>query len=903
MTSLAEITSDVKYRLRALFRREEVERELDDELRFHVEREAEKHKANGVPEEEALRRARLAFGGVEQMKEKSRDARGLSALETVRQDLRYALRSLRRNPGFTLGVILTLGLGIGANTAMFSVVDRLLFRSLPMLRDPDQVHRVYMAYQFRGEERIESGTQYTRYLDFRHWTHDFSQLAAFSDRPLAVGTGSDARERQVSTISASTFDFFDAKPVLGRFFTAQEDTVPIGAMVAVLGYGFWQTNYGGRADVLGQQIEVGAVSYTIIGVAPRDFVGTSTEGPPAVFVPITAFAGTFRNGPNLSNYYTRYNWSWLEILARRKPGVRMEQANADLSQAFLQSWNHERSLDNATPAPEIGRPHAIAGPVQSERGPNQSKLARVATWVGAVAAIVLLIACANVANLLLARAIRRRREIAVRLALGVSLSRLVRQLLTETLLLAVLGGMVGILVGYWGGAVLRRLVLPDHGAGHTLADGRTLWFAVAVSLIAGLITGLAPVLQARRTDLSDSLKAGMREGVYRRSKARTGLLLLQAALSVVLLVGAGLFVRSLKNVQGIRLGYDVDPVLYVYPNMRSVKHTDADGAALRQRLLDAAKALPGVENAALGLTVPFWDTWTENLIVAGIDSVDRLGSFTLQGGTPEYLSTVGTRIIRGRGVEETDRKDSPPVVIVSQAMAQTLWPGQDALGKCMRMGADTSPCMSVVGVAEDIKQNSITDEKGFHYYLPLAQYHPEAGALFVRVKGHARDQVESVRKQLQALMPGDSYITVTPMHDIVDPNVRSWQLGATMFLAFGGLALVLAAIGLYSVIAYDVAQRTHELGVRIALGAGREDVVRLVLGDGLRFALIGIALGSGLALWTGHWIEPLLYLVSPRDPLVFGIVTGALLLTAGLASALPALRAARVDPTVALRAE
>jgi putative ABC transport system permease protein len=447
MTTLAEITSDVKYRIRALLRRGELERELDEELGFHVEREAEKRRAEGVPAEEALRQARVAFGGVEQIKERSRDTRGLSFLEIISQDLRYAIRSLGRNPGFTAGVILTLGLGIGANTAMFSVVDRLLFRSLPMLRDPDQVHRIYLAHQFRGEERIESGTQYTRYLDFRRWTHDFSDLAAFSDRQLAVGTGRDARERQVSTISASTFDFFDAKPVLGRFFTAQEDTVPVGAMVAVLGYGFWQTNYGGRADALGQQIEVGAVSYTIIGVAPRDFVGTSTDGAPAVFVPITTFAGTFRAGSNLSNYYTRYNWGWLEILARRKPGITMAQANADLSQAYLQSWNNERSFTPELAAPEIERPHAIAGPVQSERGPNQSKLAKVATWVSAVAAIVLLIACANVTNLLLARAIRRRREIAVRLALGVGLRRLIRQLLTETLLLSVL---VASLACWWG---------------------------------------------------------------------------------------------------------------------------------------------------------------------------------------------------------------------------------------------------------------------------------------------------------------------------------------------------------------------------------------------------------------------------------------------------------------------
>jgi len=900
---IPELLSDLKYRLRALFRRGEMEHELDDEMRFHIEREAEKYRAAGMSPEEARRRAHVAFGGVDVVKEESRDARGLSYLESIIQDLRYAIRALRRNPGFTVGVMVTLALGIGANTAMFSVVDRLLFRSPPLLRDPDQVHRIYFASMDRGTEDARSGTEYTRYLDMRRWTSDFSELAAFSVRDLAVGAGTDTREGRVATISASLFDMFDAKPVVGRFFTAEEDTVPIGAMVAVLGYGYWQTNYGGRSDVLGQPIEVGSSKYTIIGVAPRNFIAFSEEGPPAVFVPITAYAGAFRAGPQLSNYYTRYNWSWLEILARRKPGITLPQAEADLSRAYRLSWDTEQSLQHTLPPVEIARPHAIAAPVQSERGPNQSKLAKVATWVSSVAAIVLLIACANVANLMLARSIRRRREIAVRLALGVSKGRLVRQLLTESLLLAASGGGLGLIVGHWGGALIRALVLPDHGAGHTLSDHRTLGFALAISLAAGVITGMAPIFQVRRTDLSDSLKAGMREGVYRRSRARTGLLLLQAVLSVVLLVGAGLFVRSLRNVEAVRLGYDVDPILYIYPNTRSLKLSDDAAAATRRQLVETARSLPGVESAALGLTVPFWDTWTEKLYVTGIDSVGRLGSFTIQGVSPEYFATMGTRILRGRGITAEDRKDTPRVVVLSRAMATTLWPGQEALGQCLRMNSDTMPCITVVGIAEDIKQNSITEDRGLHYYLPIEQFHPEAAVVFARMKGDAAGQAESIRRQLQPLMPGDSYLTATPMHEIVDPNVRSWQLGATMFLVFGGLALVLAGIGLYSVIAYDVAQRTHELGVRIALGAGVSNVVRVVVGDGLRFILIGILLGSGLALWAGRLIEPLLYAVSPRDPLVFGVVTGALLLAAVLALLLPALRATRVDPTVALRSE
>jgi predicted permease len=370
-----------------------------------------------------------------------------------------------------------------------------------------------------------------------------------------------------------------------------------------------------------------------------------------------------------------------------------------------------------------------------------------------------------------------------------------------------------------------------------------------------------------------------------------------------LLVGAGLFVRSLRNVHDLRLGYDVDPVLYIGFNRRGVQMSDPDAIALRQRLIERTRGLPGVQSAALGLTVPFWDTWAENLFVAGIDSVDRLGEFTLQSVSPEYFSTVGTRILRGRGITPEDRADAPKVVVVTQAMAAKLWPGQEALGQCIRRDSDTMPCMTVVGISENIHQNSLIDDPGLHYFLPITQFHPEAATIFARMKGDAEEQAESIRRQLQTLMPGDSYLTVTPMSEIIAPNVRSWELGATMFLAFGGLALVLAAIGLYSVIAYDVAQRTHELGVRIALGAGVSDVVRAVVGDGLRFILIGILLGSGLALWAGRLIEPLLYAVSPRDPVVFGVVAGVLLLAAGLASLLPALRASRVDPTVALRTE
>ncbi len=899
----ARLWSEARYRVRAVLRRDAMERELDEELRFHLEQEAARHRAAGLPADEAMRQARLAFGGVEVVKEESRDGRGTALVEQVAQDLRHAVRALRRSPAFTLGVILTLGLGIGVNAAMFGIVDQLLFRAPPLLRDPERVHRVYLQWHNRNGLVTGSMMGYASYLDFRRTTTQFDALAGYSVRSLPVGSGPASREMPVGVISATLFDFFDAAPVLGRFFTAAEDTVPLGAQVAVLSHGFWQARYGGRPDALGQVLRVGTAAYTIIGVAPPGFEGISDEGPPALFIPITAYAGVFRAGANVANYYTRYNWSWMQVVVRRRPGVTRAEAEADLSRAQRQSYEAQRAISPEMTPPEVARPAALAGPVQAERGPNQSTVTRVATWVSGVALVVLLIACANVANLMLARAVRRRREIALRLALGVSRGRLFGQLLTESLLLAGCGAAVGLLLAHWGGTVLRALFLPPGAEAGTLADPRTLTFALVLAALAGGLTGLAPLLSAHRTNLADALKSGVREGGYRRSPARTGLLLLQAALSVVLLVGAALFVQSLQNVRSLRLGYDVDPVVYVYPEERGAHLADAEAAALRRRLLEAAQALPGVQSAALGLTVPFWDTWNDDLFVEGIDSVQRLGSFTIQAGSPGYFETVGTRVLRGRGISAEDRAGAPKVAVVSESMARALWPGREALGQCFRIGADTVPCTTVVGVAEDIRQNSITTDAGLSYYLPIEQFHPEAAVIFARAREDGRELREPLRRTLQREMPGEGYVNVTPLREIVDPELRSWTLGATMFLAFGGLALLLAGIGLYSVIAYDVAQRTHELGVRIALGARLRDVVRLVVGDGLRVALLGVMAGGVLALWAAGWIAPLLFEQSPRDPAILGAVSLTLLGVAVVASAIPALRATRVDPNVALRTE
>ena len=826
--------------------------------------------------------------------------------EALTQDLKYALRGLRTRPAFTVAIMLTLALGIGANGAMFSVVDRLLFRPPAMLRDPARTHLVYLGETYRGKEYNAGSVQYGRYVDLTKWTRAFERTAEFSARHIAIGVGTDAREMQVATISASFFGFFDAPPVLGRYFTTAEDTVPVGAPVAVLGFGLWQTRYGGRADALGQTIQIGATLYTIIGVAPRGFVGLWANEPPAAYVPITAYGAEMARSIHLpgEEWWTTYHWRWASMMVERKATVSIPVADADLSQAFIKSIQVEQAQDPRGQTPlDLMKPHAFAASILSERGPNESSEAKVATWLGGVALVVLLIACANVANLLLARALQRKREVAVRLALGISRWRLVSQLLTESLLLAGLGGLAGLGVAQFGGAALRGALLPKTAQAAVITDPRTLFLVGVATLIAGFLTGLAPVFQLRRADLTADLKAGAREGAIHRSRTRVVLLVLQGALSVVLLVGAGLFVRSLSHVRNLPLGFDPDSVAVVNLQMRGVKLDSAGSVALRRRLLDAARGLPGVSHVARQLTMPFWSSWSQDIHVAGIDSTERLGQFYLDAVTPDYFATMGTRLLRGRGITEQDVAAAPRSMVVSQAMAQVLWPGRDALGQCVRIGGDTVPCTYVVGVAGNVKSQDLSEDPGYFYYLSADQFAPDMGGLFVRTEGGAERAREMLRRSLQPLMPGPSYVTVTPLSEVFDNQTRSWRLGATMFTVFGILALTLAAIGLYSVIAYNVAQRTHEMGVRVALGAEVRDLVRLVLREGLLLAAVGVALGAGVALVVSRWVKPLLFDESPRDPLVFGAVAAALIAVALVASLLPARRASRVDPMKALRTE
>ena len=881
--------------------------ELDEELRFHRQ-QLERDAVNaGADPDEARRTARRRLGNVTRIREDSRERWKLPTLDHLQQDLRYALRGLRRSPGFTTTVIATLALGIGANAAMFGVVDRLMFRPFPYLADPETVHRVYLTTHDRGVDRVQSGgIEYTTYLDIKRFTTSFSKYAGFAHVTLALGNGDAARERRVAVVSASFFDFFTAKPALGRFFTAAEDTTPIGADVAVLSYDYWQREFGGR-NVLGEPLQVGHIPTTIIGVAPRGFTGVNDAEPPPVYIPITLYGGSNTSAEDRARFFTRYEWGWMSIMVRRKPGVTVEEASADVNRAHRRSWDVQREIERGVPDPELAKPGGMVSAMKLGAGPDPSLEARTALWLLGVAAIVLLIACANVANLFLARALRRRREIAVRLALGVSRRRLALQMLAEGLLLSLIGSVAGLAVAHWGGAAIRRMLIatPDTSL-ETFTDWRTLGVVIGLALLTGVLTGLAPAMLLRNGDLAGALKAGAREGTYHRSRVRSALLVAQGALSVVLLIGAGLFVKSLNHVMATRMGYDAEHVLLVSRNFRGLNLDSAQRVALRRQLVATAQAIPGVEHAAWVSSVPFWSTSTTGFSVPGIDSVARLGRFRYTTTTPDYFGAMGTRILRGRGFTDADRQGAPLVAVVSIGMARVLWPDRDAIGQCIRVGRPPDPCMTVVGVAEDIVQDQEQLPGGprYNYYLPIEQFRPTGGNyVMVRMRGPVAPQAETVRKALQAVMPGESYVTVRPLVEIVDDVRRSWRLGSTVFVAFGLLAVLVAAVGLYGVIAYNVTQRMHELGVRAALGAKARDIVRLVVGQSARFALAGVVVGVLLALLSGRWLQPLLFEQSARDPAIYVAVGAVMMAVAIIASMAPALRAAAADPNTALRGE
>jgi predicted permease len=894
-------------------RRAAVNDDVDAELAFHFEMAAADLERRGLSPDAARAEARRRFGDVESRRSELRaiDARHDRArqaaewLHGLAQDLRVAARTLARAPGFAAVVVLTLALGVGANAMMFGIVDRLLVRPPAYLRDADRTGRVYFGLQRGGVDgRLFDRSSYAAFRDLERGTAGALDLVGVSSLHSVVGDGAQARAGRLGMATGLFWAQFDMRPALGRFFGPADDRLPAGTPVAVLGYDYWRSAYGGDASVLGRSVRLGGATYTVIGVAPEHFAGYGLTRVDA-WVPMTAgaYAEVSRQ------FATRYTVSWLSIIARRRAGVGVEAAGALLSRATAESWRKRPDVRDAS----TERAVAALYPVLVDRGPERSTGARVAVWVLGVAAIVLLVACANVANLLLARALRREREVAVRVALGVGRARLVRQLLAEVALLAALGAAVGLLLARAGGTTLTRVIMPDieWGEAATLGDGRRLLVAAAIALGAGLLASLVPAARALRPDVVRRLRGGARDGGSneRHGRLRGALVLAQATLCALLLVGAGLFVRSLWHARELDFGYEPERVALATVNLRGARLDSVVVEAMYARVAERLRALPFVEGVATTREVPFYQGHsTDRVRLPGRDSATA--GYEVHGNavSGDYFRVMGTRLLRGRVWDARDPGADAASVVVSARLAQILWGDADPLGKCAIVEeAEGAPCRTVVGVVADQRLGGDPRSPGSpgYYVTPLAGERdlPDLAGVLVRTRGPAAARALDLQRALQPLVPGESYAHIVPVAELVAPQLRPWQLGATLFTTFGALGLLVAAVGLYSVLAHDVAQRHHDIGVRLALGARAGDVLRLVVRRGVGLAVVGVAAGIALALVAARRAADLLFEVSPHDPATLAGVAAVLVAAALAASLVPGWRASRIDPAVSLRAD
>jgi predicted permease len=824
-------------------------------------------------------------------------------MESVRRDLSSAARGLGREPGFTAFVCVTLALGLGANAAMFGIADRLLFAGPAHITDASRVVRVYATEQPEGMRAFTTDT-------FGHVTYDalqrggalFDGVATYSLSDGVLGTAPEARPIRIGHASASLLSLLGVRPVSGRFFTADEDAPHGPVPVAVVNEAIANAWLGGAETAIGRTLIVSDESFTVIGVVPRAFTGPQF-GPVDVWIPASLL------GPRITrDWESSWTAQWLQIVVRLKAGVTAEQAAAEATAV------HRRAYTGGQPSTTQAR-FSVA-PLRADAAGSDATEVRVVQWLTGVAAIVLLIACANVANLLLARGLRRTREVAVRAALGASRWRIVRLLLLESLLLAAGGGAAGLIVAHGVGTLARRVLFPSIDWASSPVNGRVLVVSLLLSLATGVLVGVIPALRATRPQLGEALKTGVREGGGHRSPLRSTLTVLQAALSVVLLVGAGLFVRSLWNVRSLDLGFDPEQVISVEVTRQTLSRIPDGPARVAERarrrnffvdVLDRVRRIPGVDQAAVAHGTPFGNRFSLQLRTPGVARVPTLstGGPSLSAVTPSYFETMGTRIVGGRGFHPGDGAGTPPIAIVSETMAQTLWPAGDAIGKCLLIGKAAQACAEIVGIAENTRRGRLREAPVMHYYIPAGQ---EAdlgfgGAeLLVRTSDRSGAVASELRRVLLEADRSATYVTIdTIQRRRLDPQTRPWMVGATVFALSGLLALVVAATGIYSVMSYLIADRRHEIGVRLALGARASDIVRLVLRGSLLMATAGVLLGEIVAAMLGRLIEPLLFELSPRDPGVFGGVAAVIVVVAVAASLIPARRARAVPAVEALR--
>ena len=886
--------------LHATFRRSRLEREMDTELRFHIEERAADFVRNGVPRPEAVRRARLEFGSIEKAKEEGRQARGVSFFDGLLQDTRYGLRLLRKSPGFTTVAVLTLALGIGANTAIFSVVNAVLLSPLPYA-NANRLVLVKEVLRLSGPQRTNvSGPDISQIQKLNHvfdgvggfrvWTYEFS------------GAGEPQRVT-ADRISSSLFDVLGVQPVLGRVFTTEEEQ--FGHQAVILSYGLWQRRFGGTPSVLGQTVNLDRKAYTVVGVMPQSFVFPLPGMEQGLVADLWVPLGLSKE--ELSDVGDNFSYT---VIAKLKPSVAPGQVNADLqlvARGVLDTYGEwARANGQSLGDFQLGM---TSLPLRNQiTGPFKPTLLVLLGSVG----FVLLIACVNVANLLLMRGAGRQKETAVRLAIGGSRLRLLRQFLVEGMLLAFLGGGVGLAVAVW---FKEAMVVAMPASVPQFRPIELNWPVLLSTFllvsISGVAFGVLPAMWASQTNPNTSLKDGVRgtsEGPGHQ-RLRSAFVVVEVALSVMLLTGAGLLLRSFLHVVEINPGFRPEQVLTASIDLPPTAYSrDDQVVSFYRQLTDRLRQTPGIAAVGGSTDLPLLGQWDHAFTPEGYHPTPGTGLSMCDHSViyGDYLQVMGIPLLRGRYFTEHDSPSSRHVLIVSDALARKYWPRQDAIGKRLKWGPAESndPWLTIVGVVGDVKQGPLDAETALHTYEPYAQLGSAPSLrIAVRVQGDPASVAAAVRAAVWGLDRQLALGSVRTMEQVISRTTASRRFSISLVSSFAALALVLAAIGIYAVLAYSVARRTHEIGVRVALGARRGDVVRLVLAQGLRVTAAGVIVGVAGALLLTRFIQSLLYGVAPTDPETFAAVLLLLFGVALAASYLPARRAMRVDPMVALRYE
>ncbi|HYP26712.1 MAG TPA: ABC transporter permease [Blastocatellia bacterium] len=878
------------------------ESEIIEELAQHLEDRYEELCACGAAEEDAYRAALVELSDcpvlVRELRQVERGVRDnpvalgegrKSMIRDLWQDIRYGVRVLAKSPGFTVVAVLTMALGIGANTAMFSVVYAVLLRPLPYA-DSDRL--VILAEKSRDGDRM--GAAYPNYKDWSERAQSFDEMAAYQGSSFNL-TGVDRPVRlQGRRVNWNFFRLLGASPQLGRSFTDQDDS-PGATPTAIISHGLWKEQFGGAPDIIDSTIKVDQIQYTIIGVLPPDFEYIRRDD---LYVPLGLSLAQKTGG-----LLDRGNHFSLFALARLKEGVPVAQANEEMKALAAQ-------LEQEYPATNSGNSATAQSLIDVFVENVRPTLIILLAAVG----FVLLIACVNVANLTLVRSAERQKEIAVRLALGAGRGRIVRQFLSESVLIALAGGAAGLLIGAWAVSGLMALVPPNvPRLGQVKMNETVFIFTLGVSLLTGLLFGLLPALQASGTSLQGALKEGGRStGGSLRERTRKILLVAEVGLALVLLIGAGLMLRTVSRLMSVDPGFNADNLLTMRFIMAGEAYTQDRRRNFYNECIQQVEALPGVESAALTMSLPIDGSEWQSIFIAADKPVPERAELPSASFVPissNFFETLGIRLLKGRVFSEADVSGSPHVVVINESLAKRIWPDEDPIGKRLKQGwpEDKTPWREVVGVVSDVKLNGVNRETPIQAYLPLTQEPARFVALIARTRGNPLAFGTTVEQTIRSLDKELPVYNTRSMDQLMGNSVGLQRLTMVLLSGFAVLALLLAAVGIYGVMSYTVTQRTHEIGIRMAMGARPRDVLMLIVGQGMVLTVIGISIGLaaafGLARLMSSLLSDLLFGVSASDPLSYAMLTAVLSAVALLACYLPARRATRVDPMVALRYE